>query len=205
MKLKFNAAWLGSVVALTYLTGCGGSNSGYKTADQLRKEQPAAAAGDHGDHDHAGHDHEHDHAHAATHGGTMLEVGEHVAQLELVLDPATGEVTAYVLDAHAENPQSLEQPELAVTITPEAAEGQASPPAAVVLQLKPAPTADADAQKTSGNSVFAGQSDELKGVDHYDFAIDSVEVGGKKYEKLEGHAHPAEHAEPEKPAEPAQK
>lgn len=42
------------------------------------------------------------HAHAAPHGGTLVEVGEHQFNLELVHDVAEGRLTAYVLDAHAE-------------------------------------------------------------------------------------------------------
>jgi len=43
------------------------------------------------------------HVHIAPHGGTLVEIGDHVYNLELVRDNAAGKLTAYVLDAHAEN------------------------------------------------------------------------------------------------------
>jgi hypothetical protein len=43
------------------------------------------------------------HTHQAPHGGTLIEVGEHAYNVELVRDPEAGKLTAYVLDAHAEN------------------------------------------------------------------------------------------------------
>ena len=72
--------------------------------------------GDH-DHEHAEegeHDHEHaegghGHTHEAPHGGTLVAVGDHFAHLEIVLDPETGKMTAYVLDGEAENPIRLKQ------------------------------------------------------------------------------------------------
>lgn len=55
------------------------------------------------DHDHAaGHDH-HGHAHTAPHGGNLVEIGEHQFNVELLLDPAAGKLTAWLLDAHAEH------------------------------------------------------------------------------------------------------
>jgi hypothetical protein len=196
MKLKRNAGWLGCLVALFYLTGCSGGNSGeYKTADQLKKEQPAAAAG-HDEHDHAGHDHDHDHEHAAKHGGELLEIGDHVAHVELVVDAGTGAVTAYVLDAHAEKPLALEQKELALTLTPEAAEAaegqEKTAPAPITLELKPA---EGDTAEAPAGSVFTGQSDQLKGADHLDAVIGPVQIGDKKFEKIEAHVHPVKAAE----------
>lgn len=53
--------------------------------------------------EHAGHDHAKGHAHAAPHGGTLVELGEHQGNVEFVRDEAGGKLTAYILDAHAEN------------------------------------------------------------------------------------------------------
>src|SRR5690349_10658250 len=43
------------------------------------------------------------HVHRAPHGGTLVELGEHTYNLELVRDADAGKLTAYVLDGHAEN------------------------------------------------------------------------------------------------------
>ena len=43
------------------------------------------------------------HHHTAPHGGLLVEVGSHQFNLELLHDAATGTLTLYTLDAHAEN------------------------------------------------------------------------------------------------------
>lgn len=43
------------------------------------------------------------HEHVAPHGGTLIVVGDHQFNLELVHDAEDGRLSAYVLDAHAEN------------------------------------------------------------------------------------------------------
>lgn len=53
------------------------------------------------DHDH-GHDHQ-NHAHTAPHGGTLVEIGEHQFNVELIFDATSGKLTAWLLDAHAEH------------------------------------------------------------------------------------------------------
>lgn len=45
----------------------------------------------------------HTHQHAAPHGGILVAVGDHQFNVELVHDAATGTLTLYTLDAHAEN------------------------------------------------------------------------------------------------------
>ena len=79
------------------------------------------------DHDHGADGHEHGedghehgedggHVHTAPHGGTLLELAEEFAHLELVLDRATGELTAYSLGAHAERPVRLAHEALTVHV-----------------------------------------------------------------------------------------
>ncbi len=45
----------------------------------------------------------HGHSHQPKYGGTLVELGEHQGNLEFVRDASAGRLTAYVLDAHAEN------------------------------------------------------------------------------------------------------
>ena len=52
-------------------------------------------------------DHGHSHAHHAAHGGTLLEVGAHQANLEVVCDRETGSMTVYIFGPHAERPVRL--------------------------------------------------------------------------------------------------
>ena len=68
--------------------------------------------------DHAGHDHSaHKHVHTAPHGGTLVEVGEHAYNIELLRDAATGKLTAWVLDGHAENFIRIKAPALELVAT----------------------------------------------------------------------------------------
>ncbi|MDA1306796.1 MAG: hypothetical protein O2917_05990 [Acidobacteria bacterium] len=66
------------------------------------------------------------HAHQAPHGGVLVELGDHFAYLELVLDAETGSLTVYVLDAEAEQALRITQPTIGVTFdAPERMTGQA--------------------------------------------------------------------------------
>ncbi len=49
------------------------------------------------------------HAHEAPHGGVLVELGDHVAFLEFVLDEDTGSLTVYVLDGAAEQAVRVSQ------------------------------------------------------------------------------------------------
>lgn len=71
----------------------------------------ALALGGCSKHDHGSHG---SHVHAALHGGTLIEIGDHAYNLELVRDTATGKFTAYVLDSHAENFVRIAAPSLEV-------------------------------------------------------------------------------------------
>ena len=64
---------------------------------------------------HDDHAHGEGHVHKAPHGGTLLEVGEHAYNLELVRDTEAGKLTVYVLDGHAENFVRIAAPELQLT------------------------------------------------------------------------------------------
>src|SRR5690606_9176283 len=72
----------GVLAGVLAVAGCSGGSDEYKTAEQLSKERPAVS-----DHDH---DHDHHH-HEAPHGGHLVMLGDHVAQVELVLNAETGE------------------------------------------------------------------------------------------------------------------
>ena len=67
------------------------------------------------------------HQHHAPHGGTLVELGDEFAHVELVLDPSNGSLTAYVLDGEAEESVRLKQPSLKLSI-----DAQGSRPALVV-------------------------------------------------------------------------
>jgi hypothetical protein len=60
----------------------------------------------------------HGHEHHAPHDGTLVELGEEFAHLELVLNAQTGTLTVYVLDGEAEQSVRIAQPEIELTVHP---------------------------------------------------------------------------------------
>lgn len=133
----------------------------------------AAAARAHGDADanHNGHEH------TAPHGGTLVVLGDEFAHLEIVLDPGTGELTAYVLDGEAESPVRLEQEEIEMKIDA-AKKGGAS------LRLKAAANV-LTGETTGDSSEFSAQSDKLKGVERFGAVVTSITVKGNRFEEVE--------------------
>lgn len=150
------------------LAGCQGGNDGFKTAEQINKERPAGTGKDEHDHDH---DHDHGHHHHAPHHGSLTMLGDHVAQIELVVDAEAGKLEAYVLDGEAEKALTVDQAELDLSVTlPEVKEPLALKLAAV------------DAAKPDDG--FAVQNDQLKGVKALTGTLASLKIGEKTHEKI---------------------
>lgn len=127
------------------------------------------------DHDHDHGKEAHHHVHVAPHGGTLVEVGEHQFNLEFIHDPATGKLTAYVLDSHAENFVRLETQTLEINVT--------SPAPARMLILNA--TANTATGETVGNtSQFEGNVDWLKGVQSVTGAVARLDVRGTNFLKI---------------------
>ncbi|MCC6698510.1 MAG: hypothetical protein IT365_23005 [Candidatus Hydrogenedentes bacterium] len=112
----------------------------------------------------------HVHHHAAPHGGTLVALGEHVAHIELVLEPEEGYLTAYVLDGEAEHAVRIAARNISVEIS---------------IEGKPSQTLDLFAVsnpltgETEGDtSEFSGQSDALKGLARFSGSVGKVTVRG---------------------------
>jgi hypothetical protein len=124
--------------------------------------------------DSADHGHGH-HVHVAPHGGTLIEIGDHQFNLELVRDAATGTLNAYVLDAHAENFVRLPLPSLSLT----AHHGGTETP--LVLH----PVANAATGETAGDtSQFSAQADWLKTTPTFDGVVPEISIRGSRFEKI---------------------
>lgn len=111
-----------------------------------------------------------EHEHSAPHGGTLVELGEEFAHLEIVLDAATGKLTAYALDGEAEKGVRLKQPEIEITV--------ANP--ATVVKLGGVANS-LTGETVSDTSEFAGQSDALKGATSFDGVIRAVAIKGQQF------------------------
>ena len=105
------------------------------------------------------------HTHQAPHGGTLVELGQEFAHVELVFESTTGKVTAYVLDGEVEKPIRLEQKELVL-------KGK------VTLQAVGSPLTG---EKPGDTSQFEGQSDGLKGATELDAALVRIVVKGREF------------------------
>lgn len=145
----------------------------------------ATSCGDgHGhDHDHD-HPHSHDgegHVHVAPHGGTLVVLGEEFAHVEFTLDPETGELSAYMLSSHAENPIRLAQESFTLEVTPEDG-GEA-------FELAVGAHADSLSDETVGDtSVFRITDERLVGLDHFEGHIDAL-TGFKGQDFKDVHFH----------------
>jgi hypothetical protein len=106
------------------------------------------------DHDHAGHDH-HSHAHTAPHDGTLVEIGEHQFNVELLLDATAGKLTVWLLDAHAEHFVRSAAPQLEL-VTRVAGEAR-------TLALQPVANA-ATGETVGDTSQFEATADWLRGL-----------------------------------------
>jgi hypothetical protein len=112
------------------------------------------------------------HAHRAPHGGTLVEVGEHAYNVELVRDAAAGKLTAYVLDGHAENFIRISAPAIElVAITG----GERRP-----LTLR-AVANSATGETVGDTSQFEGQADWLKNTAEFPGEIPAIEIRGTKF------------------------
>jgi len=112
------------------------------------------------------------HAHQAPHGGTLLELGDHAGNLELLRDTKNGTLSVYLLDGHAENFVRIAVGTLeAVAFTG----GQKR-----TLTLKA--VANPATGETVGNtSLFVGQADWLKSGGELNGEIGALEIRGTKF------------------------
>ena len=153
MKLSADLLRLVLLVAVTLgVAGCGGSQD--------------AEEG----HGHGGHGHE------PKYGGQLVELGHHEGNLEIVVDAAAGKLTAYVLDAHAENFVRLPLESIAVVVV--AAEGEKT------LALKPVGN-PATGEKPGDTSQFEGTADWLKNVASFKATVRELPVKSKTFQNVQ--------------------
>jgi hypothetical protein len=114
-----------------------------------------------------------EHEHAAPHGGTLIELGEEFAHVEIVLDAATGRLTAYALDGEAEKAVRVKQSEIDIVVENPA------------VKIKLGGVANALTGETPGDtSEFSVQSDALRGATDFDGVIKSISIKGKEFKDV---------------------
>lgn len=122
------------------------------------------------------------HGHAPLYGGTLVELGDHYANLEVVFDPDAGRLTLYLLDAHADGAVKGPQTEIPLTLTA----GERT------LDLAALPVVSALAGNEVGSSSeFAVAEPGLVGLERFELAIPTVEVRGQTFRDVR-YRHPPE-------------
>lgn len=109
------------------------------------------------------------HGHQPLFGGTLVELGEHAANLEVLFDGDAGELTFYLLDAHAERAVKGPQVELPFSVTA----GDRT------FELSAQP----EVSELAGNSVgassrFSVRDERLEGLEHLSLRIPEVQLQG---------------------------
>jgi len=115
------------------------------------------------------------HEHRPPHGGTPVVLGEEAFHLELVLDAATGKLSAYVLDGELENFVRAAMPSLEIVATV----------AGVPQSLSLKPIANPATGETVGDtSLFETQADWLKTIKEFDAMIPAIVVRGTPFKDV---------------------
>ena len=115
------------------------------------------------------------HEHKPPHSGTLVEFGKEFAHLELVLDPATGALSAYALDGEAEKPVRIKQPEIEIAIT-----GVKDLPSITVK----AQASDLSGETVGDTSEFKATSEKLKGVKNFDGVVKVITIRGTEFKDV---------------------
>jgi len=117
------------------------------------------------------------HHHEAPHGGALVEVGDHVASIEFVFESASGMLTAYVFDAHADNPVRLTGGTLFVEIELDGNDEY------IPLELRGVANSLTGESETN-TSQFRGTERALRGLSEFGGTIPSIVVRGTAFEEI---------------------
>jgi hypothetical protein len=105
------------------------------------------------------------HHHESPSGGVAVELGDHQFHLDILLEPATGVIKAWVMDAHAENFVRVPLNTLSLEIV------TGGSTQTVVLQAQ---ASTVTGETVGDTSMFQGQSDALKGVIQFTGTIQEI-------------------------------
>jgi len=118
------------------------------------------------------------HAHHAPHKGTLVELGEEFAHLELVLDRDTGKLTAYALDGEAENSVRLNQPSVDIEVGPNTNHTTTD-----TLSLEPVAN-PLTGETSNDTSEYCLESVDLKGATKFPGLIVRVVIKGAEFKNV---------------------
>lgn len=128
-------------------------------------------------HDHSGHKHSKvkKHAHSAPHGGVLVELEDHVANVEFTFDGKTGTLGMYCLGGHAHKALIPESKALEVEIKA----------GAETISIKLSGVANSLTGETKDKtSQFQGADPKLKSLKEFTGTLKMVKVKGKEYKNV---------------------
>ena len=153
--------WIPVLVFAALVTACG---SGSDAPEPEPEPEPAAEEHEEG---HAAHD--------PQYGGTLIELGAHEANIEIVLDAEAGKLTAYLWDAHVTGPARSDMKSIEVTC------GQGT------FQLLPVAN-ELTGETVGDTSKFEVTDEKLRGAKEVEGTIASLELMGLSFTETEFHA-----------------
>ena len=115
------------------------------------------------------------HVHTAPHGGTLVELGDHAYNLELVRDAASGKLSVYILDGHAENFVRIKAPSFALNAK------LGADTRGLLLQ---AVANTATGETVGDTSQFEAQAEWLKAAAGFEGVIPALEIRGTRFENI---------------------
>jgi len=118
------------------------------------------------------------HKHSAPHDGTLVELGEEFAHLELLLDPVSGRLTAYSLDGEAEGAVALTQRQLELTLA--SVDGKPSSVRATLSGV----ANELSGETVERTSVFAGIVEPLRSATRFAGTVSRVETKGQVFQAV---------------------
>ncbi len=124
-----------------------------------------------------------EHAHVAPHGGRLIELGEHLANIELLLDATSGRLTAFVLDAHASRAIRIAQERITLRLDSTGADSRPAGQPAIIIELLA--VANTLTGETPGNtSQFEATVAPLRNVRRFSGRLTKIELMGRSFEDV---------------------
>ena len=115
------------------------------------------------------------HEHHPPHHGTLVVLGEEFSHVELLLDPASGKLDAFVLDGEAENPVRISMPKLRIMVKGKVKDW--------VLDLKPIAN-PLTGETKSNTSQYEAVSSKLKGLSRFQGSIVHINAKGTDFKNV---------------------
>ena len=114
-----------------------------------------------------------EHAHDAPNGGTLLELEDHAAYVEFLVDAEAGTMTMFTLGGHADKALRTATESVVIKVD---THGDST------FDVTLAAQANKLSKETVGDSSkFMGQSDSLKGVEHFHGVIQALTLKDSDY------------------------